>query len=75
MENLRNSKAVMDKMRLKNAVVISNKYHLKRASVMSKRAEIDGSYAGVFVSKYFFNEIFGFLREIPAITRLYLLGR
>jgi uncharacterized SAM-binding protein YcdF (DUF218 family) len=75
LENLHNSKAIMDKMGLGNAVVISNKYHLKRASVMAKRAGIEGCYAGIFVPRYILNEIMGFLREIPAITRLYILGR
>lgn len=75
MENLRNSKLAMEEKRLDTAIVVSNKYHLKRASIMVKKTGIDASYSGVYVSKYFLNEIYGFFREIPAIIRLYILGR
>lgn len=75
MENLQYSKNIMIEMKLDTAIVVSNKYHLKRASIMAKRVGLNASYSGVFVSKYFFNEVYGFFREIPGIIRLYILGR
>lgn len=75
MENLKNAKKIMDSMGFKEAIVVSNKYHLKRASVMAKRNGIKGSFSGVIVSKYPLYEIMGFFREIPALMRLYILGR
>lgn len=76
MENLGFSKALMDSKGFKNAIIVSNKYHLKRASVMArKNGIVDASFSGVYVSKYPSSEITGFIREIPALIRLYLLGR
>lgn len=76
MENLGFSKALMDSKGFKNAIIVSNKYHLKRASVMArKNGIVDASFSGVYVSKYPSFEITGFIREIPALIRLYLLGR
>lgn len=75
LENIKNSKQIMDEKGFKTAVIISNKYHLKRASVMARKAGVNASYSGTFVSRYFLNEIYGFFREIPGIIRLYILGR
>lgn len=75
MENLRYSKDVMNKKQLNTAIVVSNKYHLKRASVMAKKVGLNASYSGVFISRYIFDEIYGFFREIPGIIRLYIFGR
>jgi uncharacterized SAM-binding protein YcdF (DUF218 family) len=75
MENLKNSKNVMDEMEIDSAIVVSNKYHLRRASIMAKRAGLNASYSGTYDSKYFFYELYGFIREIPGIVRLYILGR
>jgi uncharacterized SAM-binding protein YcdF (DUF218 family) len=73
MANLINSKKIMDTMGFKTAVIVSNKYHLKRASLMAKSQHIKGSYAGVFMSSYKMREIGGYIREIPAIWKYYLL--
>lgn len=76
MENLGFSKALMDSKGFKNAIIVSNKYHLKRASVMARKNGIaDASFSGVYVSKHPSSEITGFIREIPALIRLYILGR
>lgn len=76
MENLEFSKALMDSRGFKTVIIVSNKYHLKRASVMArKNGIVDASFSGVYVSKYPSFEITGFIREIPALIRLYLLGR
>jgi uncharacterized SAM-binding protein YcdF (DUF218 family) len=76
MENLKFSKAVMDSKGFKSVIIVSNKYHLKRASVMAvKNGITNANFSGVLVSKYPFREVMGFLREIPALMRLYILGR
>jgi uncharacterized SAM-binding protein YcdF (DUF218 family) len=73
MANLINSKAIMDKEELKTAVIVSNKYHLKRASLMAKQQNINGSYSGVFVKPYKYHEFIGYIREIPALIKYYLV--
>lgn len=75
MENLQYSKDLMKDKKLDTAIVVSNKYHLKRASVMAKKVGLNASYAGTFVSRYIWDEVYGFFREIPGIIRLYILGR
>lgn len=75
MENLKNSKLIMDEKDFSTAIIVSNKYHLRRASIMAKRTGLNASYSGIFVSRYFLNEAYGFFREIPGIIRLYILGR
>lgn len=73
MANLINSKAIMDKEGLNTAVIVSNKYHLKRASLMAKQQDINGSYSGVFVKPYKYHEFTGYIREIPALIKYYLV--
>lgn len=75
MENLRNSKLLMDQMNFDTAIIVSNKYHLKRASIMAKKVGLNASYSGIFASQYLFYEIYGFFREIPGVIRLLILGR
>jgi uncharacterized SAM-binding protein YcdF (DUF218 family) len=75
MANLINSKKIMEKNNFKTAVIVSNKYHLKRASLISEKQHIDASYAGVFVSQYKTHEIIGYVREIPAIWKYYLISK
>lgn len=64
----------MEENSLKTAIIISNKFHLKRASVIAKRVGIEASFSGVFVKRYMGDEIYGFLREVPALLYLYLKG-
>ncbi|BDR67751.1 YdcF family protein [Clostridium tetani] len=73
MENLKNCNKIMEKKGLKNAVIVSNKYHLKRASLMTKKVGIDSSFSGVYVTSYKKHEIYGFIREIPALLKFYIL--
>lgn len=73
MANLINSKAIMDQKGLKTAIIVSNKYHLKRASLMAKQQNINGSYSGVFVTPYKHHEFIGYIREIPALIKYYLV--
>jgi uncharacterized SAM-binding protein YcdF (DUF218 family) len=71
--NLINSRAIMRKRNLNTAVIVSNKFHLKRASLMAKDEKISASYSGVFVSTHKFYEVKGYIREIPALIKYYLL--
>lgn len=72
LQNLENSKKIMDEKSLKTAIIVSNKFHLKRASIIAKEAGINASYSGVFVKRYFYEEVYGFLREAPALLYMYL---
>lgn len=71
--NLINSKEIMDKRKLKTAVIVSNKYHLKRASLIAEDEKINASYSGVFVTPYKKDEIIGYIREIPALIKYYVI--
>lgn len=73
MANLINSKEIMNEKGFNTAVIVSNKYHLKRASLMAKQQKIKGSYSGVFVSPYKSHEIVGYIREVPAMGKYYLV--
>ncbi|MGJ7045762.1 YdcF family protein [Thermoanaerobacterium thermosulfurigenes] len=72
LQNLENSKKIMDEKSLKTAIIVSNKFHLKRASIIAKEAGINASYSGVFVKRYIYEEVYGFLREAPALLYMYL---
>ncbi|AFK86443.1 hypothetical protein V518_1638 [Thermoanaerobacterium aotearoense SCUT27] len=72
LQNLKNSKKIMDEKSLKTAIIVSNSFHLKRASMIAKEAGINASYSGVFVKRYFYEEVYGFLREVPALLYMYL---
>ncbi len=72
LQNLENSKKIMDQKSLKTAIIVSNKFHLKRASIIAKEAGINASYSGVFVKRYFYEEVYGFLREAPALLYMHL---
>ncbi|KAA5806402.1 MULTISPECIES: YdcF family protein [Thermoanaerobacterium] len=71
LQNLENSKKIMDGKSLKTAIIVSNKFHLKRASMIAKEVGINASYSGVFVKSYFYEEVYGFLREAPALLYMY----
>lgn len=71
MENLNNSKEIMKDKGFNSAIVVSNKYHLKRASLMTKKTGIDASFSGVFVKEHVNHEVYGFIREIPALIKFY----
>lgn len=73
MANLINSKAIMKEQGYKSAVIVSNKYHLKRASLMAEEQGINASYSGVFVTPYKSHEIAGYIREMPAIVKYYII--
>ncbi|MBV7272999.1 YdcF family protein [Clostridiaceae bacterium UIB06] len=72
MENLSNSKKLMERNNFKTALIVSNKYHLKRASLIALYCKINASYSGVFVKEYKSHEVAGYLREVPALIKFYL---
>lgn len=73
MANLINSKAIMKKENFHTAVIVSNKFHLKRAALMAKDQGINASFSGVFVETYKYHEFIGYIREIPALAKYYIL--
>jgi uncharacterized SAM-binding protein YcdF (DUF218 family) len=75
MENLSFSKEKMKERNFNSAIIVSNKYHLKRISLMAKKLGLNGSYSGVFLKQYKSFEVKGFIREVPAIIKYYILKR
>lgn len=73
-ENLVNSLEIMRNKGFDNAIIVSNKYHLKRASLIAENLKINASYSGCFVREWIYFEIIGFLREIFALMKFYILG-
>lgn len=73
MANLINSQAVMREKKLETAIIVSNKYHLKRASLMAKQQGIKSSFSGVFVKPYKRHEFIGYVREVPALVKYYII--
>lgn len=74
MTNIANSSKVMKDNGMKTAVIVSNKYHLKRAVLMAQKCSITPTASGVFMAKYPVDEVFGFLREILALLKFFVLG-
>lgn len=74
LENLKNSKVIMNEKGLRDAVIVSNKFHLKRVSNTVTRLDMAASYSGVFIKEYKLNEVSSFVREIPALIKYFILG-
>lgn len=72
-ENLKNSKVIMEEKGLRNAVIVSNKFHLKRASNTVLKLGMAASYSGVFINEYKLNEVSSFIREIPALIKYIIM--
>ncbi|MEW9095928.1 MAG: YdcF family protein [Clostridiaceae bacterium] len=75
MENLEQSKKIMEERGFDKAIIVSNKFHLKRASLMAKKTGIDASFSGAFVTEHKEKEYYYFLREILALFKFYILKR
>lgn len=73
MANIINSKNIMKKNNLRTSIIVSNKYHLKRASLMAEDEGLNASYSGVFVSSRKSHEIWGYIRELPALVKYYMV--
>lgn len=74
LENLTNSKEIMETMKFKDAIIVSNKYHLKRASLIAEEVGMKASYSGVYNKNYKSLEFSGFLREILATYKFYIFS-
>lgn len=74
LENLKFSKIKMDALQLNSAIIVTNKYHLKRAFLISRKLHINSSFSGIYLSNYKSYEVSGFLREILALLKYYLIG-
>lgn len=75
MQNLTNSKKIMNQMNFKSAVIVSNKFHLKRSLLIAKEIGIEASSSGVFVARHRFQEYLGFAREILATLKFYIVNK
>jgi uncharacterized SAM-binding protein YcdF (DUF218 family) len=74
MTNITNSAKLMKEKGLNSAIIVSNRYHLKRASLMAEKCGISTTASGIYMSKYPADEIAGFLREILALIKFFVLG-
>ncbi|KRQ87112.1 vancomycin high temperature exclusion protein [Caloramator mitchellensis] len=73
-ENLFNSVDIMKNMGFNSAIIVSNKYHLKRASLIARKIGMNATYSGCYVKEWIWFETVGFLREIIALLKFYILG-
>ncbi|SHK05035.1 DUF218 domain-containing protein [Clostridium cavendishii DSM 21758] len=73
-ENLKFSSKIIKEKDFNDVLIVSNEFHLRRASILAKKNNIKASYSGVFVSGYKYLELYGGIREIPAIIKDVLLN-
>ena len=69
MQNIKNSKAIMEQRGFNSAIIVSNKFHLLRAAYTAHRLNVKASFSGVFVTEHISHEIFGYIREVPAFIK------
>lgn len=72
-QNLEFSKKIMDENNMKSAIVVSNSFHLRRANTIANKKRIDVSLAGVFDKRFVKDEVYGYLREVPALLKDFIL--
>lgn len=68
-QNIKNSNEIIKKNNFNSVIVVSNLFHLRRASILCGKNGVNASYSGTFSKKYMGTEIYGGLREIPAIIK------
>lgn len=68
-ENIAFAKELMNENNLTSAIIVSNSFHLRRAQILAKNQQIPVSLAGVCDTRYMNHEIYGYLREVPAIIK------
>ena len=68
-QNIKFSNDIIKKNNFNNVIVVSNLFHLRRASIICKKNGVNASYSGTFSKKYMETEIYGGLREVPAIIK------
>lgn len=67
--NIKNCTQIMKDRQFNSAIIVSNLFHLRRVWILAKRNNIDATYDGIFIWKYFWKEVHGAIREIPAIIK------
>ncbi len=72
-ENLKYSRVIMEEKGLNTAVLVSNKYHLFRAAMLARALDIKSYTSGIFVKNRPFKEIYGYIREVPAVIKDFIL--
>lgn len=72
-ENIKFAKELMDKKNLNTAIIVSNSFHLRRAEFLAKNQNMKVSLSGVFDERYKDHEYYGYLREVPALIKDFLL--
>lgn len=68
-ENIKFSNEIIKKNNFNSVIVVSNLFHLRRASILCKKNGVNASYSGTFMKQYKWTEIYGALREMPAIIK------
>jgi Uncharacterized conserved protein len=68
-ENLNNSREIIKEKNFNSVIIVSNEFHLRRAEMLGDKLGIKAEYTGVFVKDKWFTEIYGGVREIPAIIK------
>ena len=70
-ENIKFSSKIMKKLNYKNAIIVSNNFHLRRTKILTKKNNLKATFKG-FTSldlNHIFPEVYGVIREIPAIIK------
>jgi uncharacterized SAM-binding protein YcdF (DUF218 family) len=73
-ENIKFTSKIMKEKDLNTAVVVSNDFHLRRAWLLCKKNKLSATYKGVFSKENFITEIYGAVREMPAIIKDLILS-
>ena len=75
-ENIKFSSKKMKELNYNTAIVVSNNFHLRRAKILAKKNNLSATFKG-FTSldlEHLFPEVYGVIREIPAIIKDSLIG-
>jgi uncharacterized SAM-binding protein YcdF (DUF218 family) len=77
LQNIRYAKGLMELHDLRSAVVVSNSFHLLRVSRIADSEGLKATYSGVFLTRsvYWPRQVYGYIREIPAMWKYDLLTR
>lgn len=70
-ENIKFSSKIMKELNYKSAIIVSNNFHLRRVKIIAKKNNLESTFKGFTCldKQYLFPEIYGAIREIPAIIK------
>lgn len=68
-ENLKFSSQIIREKGFKDVIIVSNDFHLKRASILAYKNKVKATYSGIMIRDYWYLELYGGLREMPAIIK------